>query len=249
MYLIHKRKVRYMEMGKIKIVDFNREPRNEITGNEKPKEGMELFFAVFGREFWGLIRLNLLMLLFFLPVITLPAALSAGSRVVICMIQDKNVYVWQDFIRVFKRDFKTSLLAGILFGALIMLIVFVFRYITRAEFSALLLVVQSIILFFVVTAASYTFTSIPFLDIPLTKTIKNAIILTFVRLPYNAAAGAVMAVVAVLTMQLFPVSLIWVIFIALSFSNLIMTFCAYSGIKKHVIDVAEEPEEQPKGEG
>ncbi len=223
-------------MKKFKLVDFYREPHTEITEQEAKKTGLKLYADVFLREFWGLILLNFVTVLFFLPIVTIPAAISASSRVVTYMLEDKNVYIWKDFIRIFKRDFLESLGAGIIFGGIIFAIIALFYNLTTEENQIIMQVIQAVLLFFAITIGGYTFTSIPLLDIPLSKAIKNSLILTLFRLPYNAVASLITMALVLLSVTFFPLSLIWVGLFALSFINLTMTFCTYSGIEKYIIN-------------
>ena len=47
---------------------------------DAPKpEGLRLLASVLGREWWALVKLNLLFIAFSLPIVTLPAAYSRRS--------------------------------------------------------------------------------------------------------------------------------------------------------------------------
>lgn len=78
----------------------------------KPK-GLRLLAVTFGREWWELIKLNLLFLLAALPLVTLPAAYLAMVSVTIAMVDDRNVYLWRDFWRAFRSQFAAATLLGV----------------------------------------------------------------------------------------------------------------------------------------
>ncbi|MCX2721496.1 YesL family protein [Roseibium salinum] len=79
-------------------------------------EGLRLLASTFGREWWELLKLNLLFLAFCLPVVTLPAAYYAMVRISLTMIEDRNVYLWRDFWSAFRSRFWMTTALGILFA-------------------------------------------------------------------------------------------------------------------------------------
>lgn len=77
-------------------------------------EGLRLLAATFGREWWELLKLNLLFLAFSLPLVTLPAAYYATTRIALTMIEDRNVYLGRDFREAFRARFREMTLLGAL---------------------------------------------------------------------------------------------------------------------------------------
>ena len=64
-----------------------------IVKDAPPKQGFALLADVLLRNWWELIQLNLLVILFGLPLVTLPAALVAAARICVLMLEDRNVYL------------------------------------------------------------------------------------------------------------------------------------------------------------
>lgn len=64
-----------------------------------------------------MILANAIFLLFCLPVVTIPAALTALSRVYIVLLNDGYVQVFRDFYKEFKESFVNSLFLGLLYAA------------------------------------------------------------------------------------------------------------------------------------
>ncbi len=84
-----------------------------IPKNAPKKKGLALFAFILVREAWDLFRLNILMLVCSIPVITAPAALAAGMRITNVMIEDENVWLWRDFRRAFARHFLQATAWGL----------------------------------------------------------------------------------------------------------------------------------------
>lgn len=78
--------------------------------------GWRLLAATFGREWWELLKLNLLFIAVALPIVTLPAAYFAMTAVTVSMLEDRNVYLWRDFWTAFRARWRESTLTG--FGLL-----------------------------------------------------------------------------------------------------------------------------------
>ena len=92
---------------------------------DAPKpEGLRLLAAVLGREWWELLKLNVLFIAFSLPIVTLPAAYFATVSIAVMMIEDRNVYLWRDFWSAFRSRFRLTTVLGLIFcccGALTVL--------------------------------------------------------------------------------------------------------------------------------
>ena len=76
------------------------------------KTGLSLFAETVRREWWELIRLNLVFILFSLPLVTLPAAQLAVTRVCVAMIEHRNYYTLREFCEAFRARFASATLVG-----------------------------------------------------------------------------------------------------------------------------------------
>ena len=93
--------------------------RREGSGLPAPQAGSARVFYLLWTHIWKLIRVNLLFLVFSIPIVTLPAALCAMNRVLIKLVREGNVLLWEEFRDEFKGDFLRSLPLGLLFGGLL----------------------------------------------------------------------------------------------------------------------------------
>ena len=83
--------------------------------------GLRLLLATFAREWWDLLKLNLLFVAFALPVVTIPAAYAAAVRVSVMMIEDRNVYLWRDFWTAFRARFRLTTAIGVAVAGIVAL--------------------------------------------------------------------------------------------------------------------------------
>ncbi len=86
-----------------------------IAKDAPAPRGLRLLASVLGREWWALVKLNLLFLVAALPVVTLPAAWLATVSISVTMVEDRNVYLWRDFWRAFRSRFWLATLTGLIF--------------------------------------------------------------------------------------------------------------------------------------
>ncbi|MFK3780215.1 DUF624 domain-containing protein [Agrobacterium sp. NPDC089420] len=74
-----------------------------IDKNAPPLTGLALFLDILRREWWEMVKLNLLFIIASLPVVTMPAAMLAMARVCVSFARDENTYLLRDFLEAFKR--------------------------------------------------------------------------------------------------------------------------------------------------
>lgn len=75
-----------------------------------PEKGVKRFFFLLPIHIRKLILLNLIWLLFSIPVITLPAATSGVNCVLMKLVKDGRCFLWDDFWEEFKKNFAKSLI-------------------------------------------------------------------------------------------------------------------------------------------
>lgn len=92
-----------------------------IPKDEPKKTGLALFAQILRREWWDLFRLNLLFIVFSLPVITLPATFAGAVRIAVLMVEDENIYLMREFTGGFRRLFWRATLWGAIFAAVLAL--------------------------------------------------------------------------------------------------------------------------------
>jgi uncharacterized membrane protein YesL len=79
------------------------------------KTGLALFAEIFAREWWEMVKLNILFVLAAMFLVTLPAALVAMARICVAFVEDRNTYLLRDFTEAFLRYFWRATLWGVVF--------------------------------------------------------------------------------------------------------------------------------------
>lgn len=215
---------------------YNRTRRED--GPVPLKTGILRFFQIIWVEFWNLILLNMLYVVFCLPVVTIPAATAAFTAELCDMIRDRPRMLVHRFWSVFKREFGPAsllglvglLCAGLLLGLLTAVLFFL-----PPLFTYLVLPAAVILLFLFCMAWIYVYPLLVLTQLPLRHILRNAVSLSLVCARHAAAAAALCGLLLYYALLYFPVSLPFLLFGTLSLLGLICSFAAWAGIRDHVV--------------
>jgi len=214
-------------------------PGPGIPTDAPEKKGVALYGAILIRELFEMVKLNLLYLLFCLPLVTIPAASTALCRVTLAMVRDSPRFLWVEFRDAFKGDFIQSTIAGALyFFGVAAASCAVWFYLAAAGNNPvfyLLLAVALLVLLVLVMAGLYLFPLIALVDLPLRAIGKNALLLVFACLPRSLLALVCCGVMLFLAVAFFPLSIPVVVLLWPALINFTTTFCVYGGIRDHVL--------------
>lgn len=159
-------------------------------------------FLTLWREVFVLIRTNLCFLLFCIPVVTIPAALTAVHGICVDAIQGKRSQVVRTFLNTLRSQFFQS---WVLFGILsIMEFICSFGawfYFTQGNLLTgilgLLMTAGAVV---VVLMIPYCFCMLSRVDLALKDVIKNAFLLVFLNLKFSICSSVI--ALALLLVQL-----------------------------------------------
>ncbi len=80
-------------MNIIKMFSANFEKEGPgINKNDPEKEGISLFLELLTLRFWDIIKLNLIFLIYCIPLVTIGPAIGAMTSITMSMIQ-KNIFI------------------------------------------------------------------------------------------------------------------------------------------------------------
>jgi uncharacterized membrane protein YesL len=199
-----------------------------VPRHAPPKRGLALLASVVRREWWTLIELNLLYVLCCLPLVTIPAAQVAMTRICVLMLEDRPLYLLRDFREIFLQ----RLWRATAFGALVVAAIaiagyaaFFFAQAARTEILCALPLSASVaIAVFAASAAAHGFALLAMGDRSLGATIRLALLGALARpLPALAAFGFV-AILWLLHVAFYPVSIFMPAIFNFSYGTLAVTF-------------------------
>ena len=205
-----------------------------------PDRGIRLFFFVLYTHFWELVKLNLLLLAFCIPIITIPAAFCGANRVIINLIYEGDSFLWSDFIAEFKGSFFRSIPFGAIFAFLLLESIIACRIsFTESGISIPIMAPAIFLLGITIIFFSYVFIFLPAFDLKNRHIAKNAFIFTLTEWKTNLiiiACTAVMTIIlAAIAMYAILIAIFLFVFIYYSFSQLIICSAAIAPMKKRII--------------
>lgn len=215
-----------------------------VSKNAKPKNRFVLFFNLYFRKFWNLIKLNLLYSLACIPIVTIGPATAAFTTVLKKYSMERHSYIWSDFWESFKKNFKQSFWVGIVdlilfIGTISAITVYPKLSETSKLFTVALLISISIAVTLIIMNF-YIFLMIVSLELSLKDIIKNAFILTCAALKENVITLlAVSLVAAAVYALMFFSNIFFILLFALflsSFCGFVIVFNCYPIIQKYIIN-------------
>lgn len=138
-------------------------------------------------KIFDLVILNLIFIFSCVPIITIGASTSALSYVTLKMVRGEDPYIWRNFWKSFRQNFKQGTLVWI-FSILIFIFLGMDFYIINSQNTSLFAVMR--ILLWIVCAVAlsvflYVFPVISHFVCTTKQALKNALLMTFGHLPYT----------------------------------------------------------------
>ncbi len=236
------------------LFDYNKEGPG-IEKDAPKKKTFIVFFETFFRNIWKFIFVNAVYLLVSIPVLTNGLANAGITNVTRNIARDKHSFGVSDFFETIKKNFKQSLICGIINELIYAVIFFAFRFYKNngGAFSVvgLGICLASFIIFTFMNF--YIWTLIITFDFSIKQIYSNSFKFAFINFKGNIIAFAsILLIFAVnfvflMTFQNLRTVLIEALIFILcypSFRFLLVQYCTFPAIKKFIIDpyYKEHPE-------
>jgi len=192
---------------------------------------------VLTEHFWQLLRANLLCVLFCLPVITIPAAVTALHAVIQQYYRKGYGDVWPTFIQSFREDFTERLFAAVLpFAAAVI----VGMILLNVSTSVITYLVMATVVAVVLILYGWLFPQLPFLDTSPLTALKNALILLGLENLKSFFLLAVQAVFLTLTVFFLPVSMLAFLFFVPLAPAMLTELVAFPVLEERLVKKTKE---------
>lgn len=223
-----------------------------IAKNGPKKKPFFRFWELFANKFWTFFKLNLIYVLFCLPVVTFGPATAALTAMMRNIYLERPQFIWHDFVDHFKKNFKQSFFIGIadIIAVVICVITFM-QYSKQPDMETSMKVMYALsiaaqVLFLMMNF--YIYPQIAALNLRMSGIIKNSVILVFVNLPAELIVLVlVMGFTALFLYFTLPLVFLlplipgaWLVFLSV--------FCCYPAIQKHIINPFYEQNGEPNPE-
>jgi hypothetical protein len=145
-----------------------------------PDKGAARFIYLTYTHFAKLVGLNMLFLLFCVPVVTIPAALSGMNRVCMLLIREGTACVWSDFVEELKASCLKSLPLGALCAFFLLdatLCAWLSLHSQIAGMAISLLAAALLLSLFTLLLGCYAFAMLSLVSLRTTDVLRNALLL------------------------------------------------------------------------
>lgn len=181
-----------------------------IDKNAPKLTGLALFFDIFKREWWEMVKLNLLFIIASLPLVTIPAATLAMARVSRSFALDENTYLLRDFVEAF-RDYavRGTLLWAIcatLTGACVYATISYAKATQHGILYSAPLAISAVVTLYLCIVTSYAIVLLAARNRPVLATLKEAALFAVVKPLPMLVALAFIAALWLAHILFYPVS-------------------------------------------
>lgn len=200
-----------------------------------PDSGVKRFFFLLPIHIRKLVLLNLLWILFSIPVVTLPAATAGINCVLMKLTREGRCFLWDDFWEEFKKSFVKSLIALPLYlvigGAIGVLMA------TEGQLPLVFKIILCIFAFLCWLVSCYFFPMLSYIDGLSGKAlVKNAILLMLVSAKQDVFLTLFPGLLTALQVIFLPLTAPLLIFLTLALAQLGVCLIVNVPIDRHVIN-------------
>lgn len=227
-------------MGTRNSVEITPKTGKGVSKVKKQKRAFFIFGEIVQRKFWKLIELNLIYILFCLPIVTFGPATAAMTKILRYFYTEKPVFLFNDFFKAFKESFKQSFFVGIVDIAFIASFYLYTKQLmpqiegTNAAWFYYAVVLLISVIFII--GNFYIYVQIVTLTLKLPAIIKNAFYLIFLAVIPNFVSLSVFIIILTLVLLFIPYSLAVMALIGFSFLGLVIVFNSYRVVVKIIVN-------------
>lgn len=235
-------------------------PGKGVKKDAPRKKRFFQFFELYFRKFWKLLQLNLIYVLFCIPIVTIGPATAAMTKIVHCFTEEKPVFLFSDFWDAFKANFKQGFVVGLLDLLLTFCIfqAFLFYWQKTLESSMYWILIGIVLMFTLIFifANFYIYLMMATVNLKVLYMIKNAFLLSFLGVRTNFLTLIFTGILVVPCILWFPLTIPLMLVLLYSTVTMITVFNSFQYIYKYMIkpyyfqqglpDPYAEPEEEPE---
>ncbi|MBP0990606.1 MAG: YesL family protein [Oscillospiraceae bacterium] len=236
-------------MGIFSFINYDKNGPG-VSKDAPQKKRFFLFFELFFRKFKYMVGLNVIYLLLCIPIITIGPATAAITYVFRSFSREEPIFVFNEFWRIFKENFKYGVIVGIvdliLKAALGYSLYFYFVNINQSTFVYIPFILCMAALFMELFTGYYIYMLMVTVNLKLKGLVKNAFMLAMISMKSNIFTLIFSFIVVAPMVLMFPYSIPVIIILGASVPLFIQCFNAYPTIKKYCIDPVLEKEREEK---
>lgn len=218
--------------------NFEREGAG-VEKNEPPKRGLSLFFQLFISRFWDMLKLNIIFIIYCIPIVTIGPAFGALTFITMSMVRNKHIYLFSDFHEAFKTNWKQSFTFSFIICSIFAVLYYsTLFYFKLAQQNHIFYAVFFFCIFITVVfglACLYIFPIMTTISLSIKDIFKNSIFLSIVCLKNTLLGALVYGFILIVNLLFFPLTIPLILIFTFSMLSFIASFTSWPGIKKFII--------------
>ena len=210
-----------------------------VGKNEREKKRFFQFFDLFFRKLGRLVQLNLLYILFCIPVVTIGPATAAMTKILREYTLERPVFLYSDFWDAFKENFKqgfaVSVFQGIVIALIYSAVIYYVSMTVKSVWFLLLLGFIGLIGLILLFASYYVYVMMVSVQLNVFQLIRNSILLAFAGARTNILTFLFSTGLLAVSVVFFPISIPLLLLLTFSTRTFISVFNSWQYIYKHLI--------------
>lgn len=231
------------------LFDYSR-PGPGVSKNAPSKHRFFVFWEIFFRKIWELMKINLLYFLCCLPVVTIGPATAGFTYIMRNFARQEHAFLWMDFRDTVKANWKQSFLASVINAVIAALLGLTIRFYFLSYQSShniallLPLALSGALALLFLFMQYYLYVMIITFNLKLSQIYKNALIFACVGVGRNFLITGVIALFVIAFYKAPFAVVILVPFLLLSFLGLLINFTVWPLIQRLMIDAKSGAKEE-----
>lgn len=210
-----------------------------VEKNETQRKGLLLFSHLLISKFWDILKLNILFIIYSIPIITIGPAFGAMTSITMSMVQGKHIFIFSDFHEAFKANWKQSLICGLLNSMVFILLnISVPFYFKLSQDNYMFFFIFFFLLFISLLFALtwlYIYPLLTTVSLSIKDVFKNAFLLSIACFKNTLLGSLICWAILLINIILFPFSFPFILIFTFGFLSFIVSFTTWSGIQKYII--------------
>ena len=213
---------------------------NNDKEKETPKGGVKRVGYVLWNYAGRLVGANVLFLLCCIPIVTIPAALSALNRYLSAIYRVGYGFSLEDYWKEFKSDILKNLPAGVLTGALGF-------YSCKGTTHDVLIGCGIGVMIFAILIGGYYFVMSAMLDLGVGVLLKNTFLIMVLEWKLSMVIVITVVIAGGILLALAPYSLFLLLTIGVSFPQMVIYACVDRAVERRVLQPFEKLQSRRAG--
>ncbi len=206
------------------------------------------FFSTLSK-LYDMLFLSVLWVIFCIPIVTIGPATTALYYTVVKVIRKERGYLFREFVKSFRLNFKKGAIVGVLLTIVIVVLMFDISYAIESlavdsNKGSLMVGVFIAITFLAISIAMYIFPVLSRFEMTIKQLIKAAVYMSMRHILFTILMDVVFIMSVIIVVYLMPI----MIFIVPALSVLINSFMMERVFKKYMPETAGSPDETGKDE-